>query len=386
MAFRRSGVRFPSAPPGIEGATLFQGSCAFLFLLPPPPRTGARSAQAGCGYSYPLNGLKNAAPAAPEPVRARPAWEFHTHANLHSRQADRPRDSCPGCRGTPADNAGLVAGLLVEANSAGHDSHGVIRLPQYLAAVERKEIVPDAEVEVVRKTPMMAVVEGNWGFGQVTMSRATELGLDRARQTGMAVVAVRQANHIGRLGSYVDLIAREGMIGMMFVNAAGVPQLRMAPWGGTEPRLLTDPLAFGIPNPSAPIVIDMTTTVVAEGKVRVARQPRCEDPGWMAAQLQGGADERSQRPVRRPARQHPPAWRRRRGSQGVRPQRRPRADRGHSHRFGVRRQGPQDQKRGAAHRHRRRAVPAARRVFRRNRKISSPTSSRPLQRRASTRS
>ena len=79
---------------------------------------------------------------------------------------------------------------------------------------------------------MMAIVEGNWGFGQVTMSRAAELGLDKARQTGMAAVAVRQANHIGRLGSYVDLIARKGMIGLMFVNAAGVPQLRMAPWGG----------------------------------------------------------------------------------------------------------------------------------------------------------
>ena len=184
--------------------------------------------------------------------------------------------------GTPADKAGLVAGLLVEANGAGHDSHGVIRLPQYLATVEKKEIVPDAEVKIVRETPIMAVVEGNWGFGQVTMSRATELGLDKARQTGMAAVAVRQANHIGRLGSYVDQIARQGMVGMMFVNAAGVPQLRMAPWGGTEPRLLTDPLAFGIPNSSAPIVIDMTTTVVAEGKVRVARNRGVETPdGWL---------------------------------------------------------------------------------------------------------
>jgi len=184
--------------------------------------------------------------------------------------------------GTPKDKAGLVAGLLVEANGAGHDSHGVIRLPQYLAGVEKKEIVPDAEVEIVRQTPVLAVVEGNWGFGQVTMSRATELGLEKARQTGMAAVAVRQANHIGRLGSYVDQIARQGMVGMMFVNAVGVPQFRMAPWGGTEPRLLTDPLAFGIPNSSAPIVIDMTTTVVAEGKVRVARNRRVETPdGWL---------------------------------------------------------------------------------------------------------
>ena len=184
--------------------------------------------------------------------------------------------------GTPEDKAGLVAGLLVEANEAGHDSHGVIRLPQYLAAVEKKEIVPDAEVEIVRQTGIMAVVEGNWGFGQVTMSRATQLGLDKARQTGMAAVAVRQANHIGRLGSYVDQIARQGMVGMMFVNAVGVPQFRMAPWGGIEPRLVTDPLAFGIPRSSGPIVIDMTTTVVAEGKVRIARNRGVETPdGWL---------------------------------------------------------------------------------------------------------
>ena len=133
--------------------------------------------------------------------------------------------------GTPPDKAGLVAGLLVEANRAGHDSHGVIRLPQYLALIEKEEIVPVAEVEIVGQTPIMAVVEGNWGFGQVTMSRATELGLDKARQTGMAAIAVRQANHIGRLGSYVDQIARQGMVGMMFVNAVGVPQFRMGPLG-----------------------------------------------------------------------------------------------------------------------------------------------------------
>ena len=185
--------------------------------------------------------------------------------------------------GTPSDKARLVAELLADANSAGHDSHGVIRLPQYLDSTSKGELVPDADVVVVRENPITATVDGNWGFGQVTMMRAVELGLEKARTSGLAAIAVRKANHIGRCGSYVDQIAKRGLIGLMFVNAVGIPSYRMAPWGGTEPRLVTDPLAFGLPHSSGnPVVIDMTTTVVAEGKVRVARNRGVETPdGWL---------------------------------------------------------------------------------------------------------
>ena len=185
--------------------------------------------------------------------------------------------------GTSPQNARLVATLLVEANVTGHDSHGVIRVPQYLDSVENEDIVPNAEVEVVAESPMTATVDGHWGFGQVTMTRAVETGLLKARQHGLAAVTVRNANHIGRLGSYVDDIARQGMIGFLFVNSVGIPAFRMAPWGGTEPRLSTDPLAVGIPRSTGePIVIDMTTSVVAEGKVRVKRNRDEPTPdGWL---------------------------------------------------------------------------------------------------------
>ncbi len=185
--------------------------------------------------------------------------------------------------GLSEENARLVAQLLAEANSMGHDSHGIIRIPQYLDLVEKGEIVADAEVEVLQDSMLTPIVDGNWGFGQVTMNRAVEIGLEKASQSGLAAVAVRGSNHIGRLGSYVDRIARQGMIGLMFVNAVGTPAFRMAPWGGTEPRLVTDPLAFGIPSPSGePIVMDMTTTVVAEGKVRVKRNRGEQTPdGWL---------------------------------------------------------------------------------------------------------
>jgi len=185
--------------------------------------------------------------------------------------------------GLSRENAQLIADLLADANSTGHDSHGIIRIPQYLAAIESNDILTDVEVEIVRENPLTAIVDGNWGFGQITMSRAVEVGLEKASKSGLAAIGVRNANHIGRLGSYVDHIARQGMIGLLFVNAIGTPAYRMAPWGGTEPRLVTDPLAFGIPSPAGdPIVMDMTTTVVAEGKVRVKRNRNEETPdGWL---------------------------------------------------------------------------------------------------------
>ena len=185
--------------------------------------------------------------------------------------------------GTSAENANCVATLLAEANATGHDSHGVIRVPQYLESASSGDVTPNAELEVIAETPITATVDGHWGFGQVTMSRAVEIGLEKAKKSGLSAVAVRGANHIGRLGSYVDHIAQQGMIGLLFVNAVGTPGYRMAPWGGTEPRLVTDPIAFGIPHSSGKaIVMDMTTTVVAEGKVRVKRNRGEETPdGWL---------------------------------------------------------------------------------------------------------
>ena len=103
--------------------------------------------------------------------------------------------------GTSATNARLVAELLAEANSTGHDSHGLIRIPQYLTSVENGEVVADAEVEVLQENMLTPIVDGHWGFGQVTMHRAVEVGLEKATHHGLAAVGVRNASHIGRLGS-----------------------------------------------------------------------------------------------------------------------------------------------------------------------------------------
>jgi len=185
--------------------------------------------------------------------------------------------------GASQEEAEIVARLLVEANLTGHDSHGVIRIPQYLDAIEVGQITPGAQIEVVRDVPAAASIDGHYGFGQVVMDQAVEVALDKATKIGIAAVTVKGANHIGRLGSYVERLAQQGIIGLLFVNAAGIPAYRMAPWGGTESRLATDPLAVGIPTAAGePLVLDMTTTVVAEGKVRVKRNRGEPTPdGWL---------------------------------------------------------------------------------------------------------
>jgi uncharacterized oxidoreductase len=183
--------------------------------------------------------------------------------------------------GMREDEARIVAKELVEANCAGHDSHGVIRIPQYLGQIEAGDIVPDAEVEIAREAPILAVLDAHWGFGQVAMSRGVDLGLEKARACGMAAIAVHRANHVGRLGSYVEHIARHNVVALLFVN--GAPVCRMAPWGGREARHGTNPVAIGFPSRAGePVVLDMTTSAVAEGKIRVQRNRGEPVPdGWL---------------------------------------------------------------------------------------------------------
>ena len=184
--------------------------------------------------------------------------------------------------GAPSGAADVVAKLLADANAVGHDSHGVIRIPQYISTIEKGEIVPHAEVEIVRQTTAAAVLDGHWGFGQVVMNQAVEMGLERAGNCGVAAITVKNANHIGRLGSYVEHIAEANMIGLLCANSHGAGA-GVAPWGGIAGRLGTNPLAGGWPDgEGGALVLDITTSVVAEGKVRVKRNRGEPVPeGWI---------------------------------------------------------------------------------------------------------
>ena len=173
--------------------------------------------------------------------------------------------------GVAADKAQTMATLLVEANLAGHDSHGVLRLPQYVVAIRNEVIDLDAKIEIVTQTPSSAVINGHWGFGQVIAAQAMEIAITKAKSHVISTVNVYNSNHIGRLADHVMMAAQEKMVGLLFLNSHGA-DAGVAPWGGIARRLSTNPMACAIPTGRADaMVIDMTTSVVAGGKIRAYR-------------------------------------------------------------------------------------------------------------------
>jgi uncharacterized oxidoreductase len=177
-----------------------------------------------------------------------------------------------------------MAQLLVRANLRGHDSHGVIRIPQYIASWRKGDADPAAEPEVIRQGPATALVDGKLGFGQIVARRGMEVAMEKAAEVGVSSVGIFNSNHIGRLADYTEMALAQDMLAILAVNAGGAGQ-RMAPWGGRAPRLSTNPIAFACPTGNAaPISFDIATTVAAEGKVRVKRNgnSRCPWGGsWM---------------------------------------------------------------------------------------------------------
>jgi uncharacterized oxidoreductase len=182
----------------------------------------------------------------------------------------------------PPAGAAWMATLLVRANLRGHDSHGVIRVPQYVASWKKGEADPKAEPVVVQDGPATALVDGKGGFGQIVARRGMEVAMAKAAAIGVAAVGVYNSNHIGRLADYTEMALERDMLAFLAVNAGGAGQ-RMAPWGGRAPRLSTNPFAFACPTGSAvPISFDVATTVAAEGKVRVKRNRKEQTPpGWL---------------------------------------------------------------------------------------------------------
>ena len=184
--------------------------------------------------------------------------------------------------GTPEDIAALVAHSLVDANLAGHDSHGVIRIPAYVEQIRSGELQPAARPRVEREGAGLVVVDGAWAFGQYVAHVGMELASTKATQNQVALVTVTRANHIGRLGEWAEEAARAGTIGMVMTSWGGGP-FAAAPFGGAGKALSTNPIAFGIPlEDGSPFVLDYATTAVAEGKLRVARAKRAAVPdGWI---------------------------------------------------------------------------------------------------------
>jgi hydroxycarboxylate dehydrogenase B len=181
----------------------------------------------------------------------------------------------------PISEAAQVACSLVEANLCGHESHGVVRVIEYLGSLERGELRTGVELDIVARTASLLVCDGHFGFGQVQMPRLIELLEPMAREQGLACGTIRHCGHVGRLGEWVEAVARKNLAGLMSVNDNGVLTC-VAPPGGVEPRISTNPIALGVPTAGEPLVLDISTSIVANGKLRVAQMAgrSCPD-GWL---------------------------------------------------------------------------------------------------------
>ena len=182
--------------------------------------------------------------------------------------------------GVPADQASIAADHLVESNLMGHDSHGIIRIPAYVKALAAGDIRPVGNHQVVRESPASLVIDANGSFGIVLAYQAMQWAVERAQQHTFGAVAVHRASHIGRLGAFPPLAAEQGCIGLILLNGGA---RFTAPFGGTARRLPPNPIAMAVPTAHGPaMILDITTSVAAGGKVDVARARGQKLPaGWL---------------------------------------------------------------------------------------------------------
>jgi uncharacterized oxidoreductase len=180
-------------------------------------------------------------------------------------------------RGMTADEARTVADHLVGSNLAGHDSHGYVRVIRYWYAVDDGGIVPRTDGVALLDAGPLLLVDAQQGPGQWVAQRWTAHAIERAREHGIALLALRRAGHIGRIGHYTEMAADAGLVSMHWVNVAG--SFLVAPFGGTQRMLSTAPVSVGVPRPSgAHVVLDFATALVAEGKLLMAAKKRATMP------------------------------------------------------------------------------------------------------------
>ncbi len=174
--------------------------------------------------------------------------------------------------GSEPAEAGIVAGHLVEANLRGHDSHGVGIIPTYLRNLADGSVIANRRGRLVKEEGAIIVYDGERGYGQVVAGEAIALGIAKAEQQGLAAVALRNAYHIGRVGAYGEQCAAAGLVSLHFVNVTG-HEPHVAPFRGRDARLGTNPICIALPaaEPGRPAILDMATSKVALGKLRVAR-------------------------------------------------------------------------------------------------------------------
>lgn len=180
----------------------------------------------------------------------------------------------------PADDARVTACRLVEADFRGRTGHGLIRVVPYLDRIRAGGLNPRPAMRILHETAASAQLDADNGLGTVAMTRATELAIGKARESGVAIVGTVHSNHAGAAGLYPAMAAAQGLVGIYcaVANANGLP-----PWGGTDPILGTNPLAIAVPTADGPpFLLDIATTMTSHGAIKVARQEGRQLPvGWV---------------------------------------------------------------------------------------------------------
>src|ERR1041384_5426266 len=188
--------------------------------------------------------------------------------------------------GLPPADAAKVAELMLEADLAGADAHGVFRLPQYVRRIKAGGVNPRAAVKVEKTAPATAIVDGDNGMGHLVMQRAADTAIALAKDTGVAWVGARRSNHAGAAGTYAAMALPHDMIA---ICSAVANANHMPAWGAAESLLSTNPIAIAVPaGQEPPVVLDIATTVVSYGTVKAYKlQNKPMPEGWMVSAKDG---------------------------------------------------------------------------------------------------
>jgi uncharacterized oxidoreductase len=185
--------------------------------------------------------------------------------------------------GSSKADALSVATSLVDAQAAGHSSHGILRLVEYANAVEKGQVTPTAQPKIISDRGAVVTLDGQWGWGQIACKQAVELVAEKANKFGIGTVVIKSCNHIGRLGEYVEMLSQKSLISIMWCN--GGPNV--AAYGGKTRLFGTNPFAAGIPTGDENVVIDFATASSAEGKIRAANVNGLKVPEGLIVKADG---------------------------------------------------------------------------------------------------
>ena len=192
-------------------------------------------------------------------------------ATLHVIPVDALRNAIRlvvGGFGSSPQEIDAVTTNLIDANLAGHDSHGIGMLPRYVESYLEACLQPNAHVQTLHDAGTLLRLDGCAGFGQVIGGEAMALGIERARKHGSCIVALGNVHHLGRIGAWAEVAVQHGLVSLHFVNV--IARSIVAPFGGTDARFGTNPFAAGIPLPGRdPLILDFATSAIAQGKTRV---------------------------------------------------------------------------------------------------------------------